>query len=124
MITLESAILFDMEYEDIVSIAASNMPYEFRDDAIQAGYIGLLNGLKNKDKVKTNLRGYLYRCVINEMIKELGKLHRPFSLNSKLFNRLLKYKKEKGMGLNKLFDPELEQLLSIKQWSYMQYGQD
>lgn len=112
-----------MQHEDIVVIAANHIPREFRDDAIQAGYIGLLNGLKNKSKVKSNFRGYLYRCVTNEMIKEVGKLHRPFALHSKLFVRLLKYKKLKGMGVNKLLDPELEQLLSIKQWSYTQHDE-
>lgn len=99
------------------------MPYEFRDDVVQAGYIGLLNGLRNKNKVRTNLRGYLYRCITNEMIKEVGKLHRPFSLNNKLFLKLLKYKKLKGIGANKLLEPELEHLLSIKQWSYSQDGE-
>ena len=112
-----------MQHEDIVTIASRHIPYEFREDAMQAGYIGLINGLRNKDKVKSNLRGYLYRCVTNEMIKEVSKLHRPFSLNNKLFVKLLKYKKLKGMGAAKLLDPELEQLLSIKQWSYTQYGE-
>lgn len=112
-----------MQHEDIIIIASRHVPYEFREDAIQAGYIGLLNGLRNKHNIKTNLRGYLYRCITNEMIKEVGKLHKPFALNSKLFVKLLKYKKLKGMGIKQLLNPQLEQLLSIRQWSYTQYGE-
>ncbi len=107
-----------MEHEDIIKIALRNIPNEFREDATQAGYIGLIEGLKNRNKVKSNLRGYLYRCVTNEMIKEVGQLHKPFALNSNLFSKLLKYKKLKGIQSNVLVNAELEKLLSVKQWSY------
>jgi len=109
-----------MEHEDIVGVAARKLPRELREDAIQAGYVGLLNGLKNKDSIKTNLRGYLYRCVANEMIREAAKLHRPFSLNSSTFNQLLKYKKLKRFGkpvCNTMSVEELERILNVKQWS-------
>jgi len=112
-----------MDHEDIISVAVRHMPEELRDDARQAGYIGLLNGLKNKRSVRSNLRGYLYRCITNEMIRELAKLHKPFALNSQVFNLLLKYKKLKRFGredllsCNKMTVDELEELLRIRQWS-------
>jgi DNA-directed RNA polymerase specialized sigma subunit len=110
-----------MDHEDIICIALSHIPRDLKDDARQAGYIGLMQGLKNKNKVVSNFRGYLYRCVTNEIIKEMSKLYRPFSLNSKLFCKLLKYKKLRGIGANKLINNELEKLLQVKQWSYSDY---
>jgi len=113
-----------MDHEDIINVAIRHIPEGLREDARQAGYIGLLNGLKNKRTVRSNLRGYLYRCVTNEMIRELAKLHKPFALNSQVFNLLLKYKKlkrfgkEKLLGCNKMTIEELEELLRIRQWSY------
>jgi len=113
-----------MNHEDIINVAIRHIPEEFRDDARQAGYIGLLSGLKNKDAVRSNLRGYLYKCITNEMIREMAKLYRPFALKSKIFNLLLKYKKLKGLGKEKLLGcdkttiAELEELLRIRQWSY------
>ena len=108
-----------MEYEDIIAVAANRVPSELREDAMQAGYIGLINGLKNTS-IKQNLRGYLYKCVSNEMIREAAKLYRPFALSSGTFNQLLKYKKAKRFGQIKSFKmsvSELERLLTIKQWS-------
>jgi len=108
-----------MEHEDIIPVAANRLPSEFREDAMQAGYIGLMNGLKNTS-IKKNLRGYLYRCITNEMIREAAKLHKPFALSSGTFNQLLRYKKAKRFGQVKSFKmsvSELEKLLTIKQWS-------
>lgn len=115
-----------MEYEDIIGVAAKHIPEEFREDARQAGYIGLMNGLKNIALVRINLRGYLYRCVSNEMIREAAKLHRPFALSSNTFNQLLKYKRLKRLGeldssSSKMNLEELESLLRIKQLSYHEY---
>ena len=111
-----------MEHEDIIGVAIKHIPEEFREDARQAGYIGLLNGLRNRSSVRSNLRGYLYRCVSNEMIREAAKLHKPFSLSSNTFNQLLRYKKLKRFGRqdnsSKMSIDELERLLRIKQWSY------
>ena len=118
------AILGDyMEHEDIIGVAIKHIPEELREDARQAGYIGLMNGLKNKASVRTNLRGYLYRCVSNEMIREVAKLHKPFALSQNTFNQLLKYKKLKRFGkldqsTSKMDLGELEKLLRIKQWSF------
>ncbi len=111
-----------MEHEDIIGVAIKHIPEELREDARQAGYVGLINGLKNRSSVKSNLRGYLYRCVSNEMIREAAKLHRPFALNSNTFNQLLRYKKLKRFGrldesTSKMDLEQLERLLSIKQWS-------
>lgn len=85
------------EYKDIINIALKNIPFELRDDARQAGYVGLLNGLASKTP-RNNQRGYLYRCAINEIIRELASLQRPFSLNRDIFCRLLKYRKLKRYG--------------------------
>ena len=116
-----------MEYEDIIGIAIKHIPEEIREDACQAGYIGLINGLKNREFIRTNIRGYLYRCVSNEIIRELAKLHRPFALSQNTFNQLLKYKKLKRFGkldnLTKMSVEELERLLRIKQWSYDQHDE-
>lgn len=116
-----------MEHEDIIGVAIKHIPEEFREDARQAGYIGLMNGLKNKSSIKTNLRGYLYKCITNEMIREAAKLHRPFALSQNTFNQLLKYKKLKRFckqnSSTKMSIEELERLLAIKQWSYDQYDE-
>ena len=111
-----------MEHEDIIGVAIRHIPERLRDDARQAGYIGLINGLKNQRSVRTNLRGYLYRCVTNEMIREVAKLYQPFALSQNTFNQLLKYKKFKRFGkrinTSKMNIDELENLLRVKQWSY------
>jgi len=111
-----------MEHEDIIGVAVKHIPQELREDARQAGYIGLMNGLKNRALIQTNIRGYLYRCISNEMIREIAKLYRPFALSSNTFNQLLKYKKFKRFGkldsLSKMNVEELERLLRIKQLSY------
>lgn len=111
-----------MEHEDIIGVAIKHIPEELREDARQAGYIGLMNGLKNRSSVRTNLRGYLYRCIANEMIREAAKLHKPFALSQNVFNQLLKYKKLKRFGKldsssSKMNLDELDKLLRIKQWS-------
>lgn len=90
------------EYRTMIEKAANRMPLEYRDDAIQAGYLGLVKGLKNKDNVKSNFDGYLFRCIKNEIIKEIGSLHRPFSLNPKIFCSLVKYKHMKKYDLEGL----------------------
>lgn len=114
-----------MEHEDIIGVAIKHIPEELREDARQAGYIGLINGLKNRASVQTNLRGYLYKCISNEMIREAAKLYKPFALSSNTFNQLLKYKKlkrfDKQDNLTKMSIDKLEKLLAIKQWSYDQY---
>ena len=111
-----------MEYEDIIGVAIKHIPEELREDARQAGYIGLINGLKNKESVRSNLRGYLYRCISNEMIREVAKLHRPFALSQNTFNQLIRYKKLKRFGKldnsTKMSIDELERLLGVKQVSY------
>ena len=111
-----------MEHEDIIDIAIVNVPREFRDDARQAGYVGLINGLRHLDGVE-NIRGYLYRCVQNEMIKEVAKLYTPFSVSPYMLNTLIKYKKLTRFNsvsfrkVNKMDISEIERILRIKQWS-------
>jgi len=91
------------EYNEIINIALLNVPWELRDDARQAGYLGLLNGLSSNKK-KTNKKGYLFRCVVNEIIRELASLQRPFSLNRDIFCKLIKYRKLKRYGQEHLIN--------------------
>lgn len=113
------------EYRPMIEKAASRMPSEYRDDAIQAGYLGLVKGLQNKDNVKDNFDGYLFRCIKNEIIKEIGSLHRPFCLNPKIFCSLVKYKHMKKYNLegiaalSKTSIDELEKLSKTTQRSFV-----
>jgi len=108
------------QYKDIISLVLKHVPGEFREDAEQAGYVGLLNGLRHVDKAE-NTRGYLYRCVSNAVIKEIASLQRPFALNSDVFCKLLKYRKLKRFGLerkakfNAMSMEQLERIMSSEQ---------
>jgi len=110
-----------MKYENIIDIATRYIPKDLKDDAKQAGYLGLLSGLKSSS-IHTNKFGYLYRCARNEIISEMGRLFKPFALNPTTYNELIKYKKLKRLntlgGFTKTSIEELELLLLIKQRSY------
>ena len=112
------------KYKEIINVALKNVPFEFMDDARQASYIGLLNGLTNKKPVR-NKKGYLYRCVVNEIIKELATLQRPFSLNRDVFCKLIKYRKLKRYGqehlakFNTLPIKTLEHIMTSEQKSLL-----
>jgi len=107
------------EYARIVSCALKNIPLEFIDDARQAGYVGILAGLSKLHTVKSNKDGFLYRCARNEILKELGRLHRPFSLSKDIFILYLKYKNMKDMGTEDLLNlsesrvEQLEKLVGV-----------
>lgn len=109
-----------VEHEDIIGLVLKHVPCEFREDAQQAGYVGLLNGLKHADKAD-NTRGYLFKCVSNEILREVASLQRPFALNSDTFCRLLRYRKLKKLGkeylakFNVLPIERLEQIMSSEQ---------
>ena len=87
------------EYEDIVKCAVKNVPKHFLDDARQAGYLGILNGLK-----KNNSPGYLFRCARNEIIKELGELQKPFALNKDVFCKILAFRRMKAYSNDDIFN--------------------
>jgi len=110
-----------MEYENIINVAVKHVPVELIEDARQAGYVGLLKGLKSSS-ISINNDGYLYRCARNEVMNEMARLHRPFALNFTIYNKLLKYKRLKRFNIPGCFTKtsidELELLLLTKQRSY------
>lgn len=108
---------FLQQYEFIVEAAVRNVPSEFRDDAHQSGYLGLLNGLKNKHRATININGYLYKCVLSQIIRDIGQLYRPFSLNKNIYNELLKYKKMKRLGIDDSINCGMEKIISTRQIS-------
>lgn len=66
-----------------------------RDDAYQAGCVGLVVGLKEVSS-KNNPDGYLYRCVRNEVLKEMAVLNDVFALDTKTLLRLIKSREAKA----------------------------
>ena len=95
-----------------------------RDDLVQSGLIGILNGLKTYDPKKA--RGfkkttYILKCIRAEMMEEANKFYGPFRLphEKKLsLNKLCKllnkqYSKEDIKKSLSLSEKEYEEILSI-----------
>lgn len=68
-----------------------------KDDAYQAGCVGLVLGLKESSN-KDNPDGYLFRCIRNEVLKEMATLHDVFALDTKTLLRLIKAKEARTYG--------------------------
>ena len=106
------------EHKEMINKAIRKVPSEMREDAFQAGCVGLVTGLKNSDKTD-NPDGYVYTCIRNEVLKLMASLNPYYALDVATLIKLLKYKRAKAYGL----EPEglttaniaqLEQILQNK----------
>lgn len=101
-------------HDAIVKVALSSVPRAFLEDARQAAYLGLIKGLRKQPDAS---RGYLYRCAKNEILKELGNLHSPYSLNKDIFILMLKYKtlkqyrQEAKLNLDEKMEMRIEKII-------------
>jgi DNA-directed RNA polymerase specialized sigma subunit len=87
----------DSKHKTLIDKAIKKVPSRLRDDAFQAGCLGLLVGLRNLDKVE-NQDGYLYTCIRNAVMNEMASLHNIYCLDSRTLSNLAKYKKAKAYG--------------------------
>lgn len=89
------------QYEPLIFKIIRDVPQDIKDDCYQAAVIGLLKAEKNKESVK-HYKSYVFRCMKNEVIKEIAKLkgcgNGLFSLDKITFLLLGKYKKLKNRG--------------------------
>lgn len=69
-----------------------------REDAFQAGCVGLVVGLKESAKTD-NPDGYVYTCIRNEVLKMMASLNTFYALDVRTLLKLLKYKRAKAYGL-------------------------
>lgn len=111
------------QYEPLIRKILSEVPRDIRDDCYQAAIIGLLKAEKKKDKVKF-YNSYVFRCMKNEVIKEIANLKGPgnglFCLDKITFLLLSKYKRMKYTGedisqlnLSEGRQRDLDKLLSL-----------
>jgi DNA-directed RNA polymerase specialized sigma subunit len=102
----------ETKHKEMINKAIRKVPTRLRDDAFQAGCVGLVVGLKSSVGA-INPDGYVYSCIRNEVLKLMASLNATYSLDVKTLTKLLKYKRAKAYGL----DPTSEGLTTanIKQ---------
>lgn len=88
----------DTKHKDMINKAIRKVPTRLRDDAFQAGCVGLVVGL-NSATGTINPDGYIYRCIRNEVLKLMASLNATYSLDVRTLTNLLKYKRAKAYGL-------------------------
>lgn len=93
------------EYEYLIDRILRKVPEYLRDDCYQAAYLGLLKAkarqLSNKGSGPIQFfKAYAYRCMQNEVTKEVAQLHGSghgaFSLDKTTFLLYCEYKRRKS----------------------------
>ncbi len=84
----------------MINKAIRKVPARLRDDAFQAGCVGLLKGLGKVAYSDSNPDGYVYTCIRNEVMREVAALNPIYALDVKTLGELLKLKRTKAYGLD------------------------
>lgn len=88
----------ETKHKEMINKAIRKVPNRLRDDAFQAGCVGLIVGLKSAEGTD-NPDGYVYCCIRNEVLKLMASLNATYSLDVRTLTNLLKYKRAKAYGL-------------------------
>lgn len=89
------------KHTDMINKAIRKVPARLRDDAFQAGCVGLVRGLEKSELYShDNPDGYVYTCIRNEVMREIAALNPIYALDVRTFSELLKLKKAKAYGLD------------------------
>jgi DNA-directed RNA polymerase specialized sigma subunit len=87
------------EYEYLINKILSKVPSYIRDDCYQAACMGLLKAKEREHSVEF-FKSYAYRCMQNEVTKEVAKLHGSgnglFTLDKTTFLLFCEYKRRKS----------------------------
>jgi len=116
------------DYEYLINKILSKVPKYIRDDCYQAACIGLLKAKEKEHSVKF-FKSYVYRCMQNEVTKEVAKLHGPgnglFALDKTTFLLFCEYQRRKNndgdiedMGLSNNRIETFEALIDSDRYSY------
>ena len=89
------------EYDKLINKILSKVPSYIRDDCYQAACLGLLKAKEKEDSIKF-FKTYAYRCMQNEVTKEVARLHgignALFSLDKITFLLFCEYRRRKNKG--------------------------
>jgi len=86
------------KHTEMINKAIKKVPARLREDAFQAGCVGLVKGLE-KSLDSSNPDGYVYTCIRNEVMKEVASLSPFYALDVRTLSQLLKLKKSKAYGI-------------------------
>jgi DNA-directed RNA polymerase specialized sigma subunit len=106
----------------MINTAIRKVPTRLKEDAFQAGCVGLVIGLKNSPST-SNPDGYVYKCIRSEVFKELAALNGIYSLDAQILINLMKYKRARAYGqdptkeLGAATIKQLEKIINTKGWS-------
>lgn len=81
----------------MINKAIRKVPNRLKEDAFQAGCVGLVVGLE-KSNGANNPDGYVYTCIRNEVIRLMASLNEIYAIDTNTLMKLLKYKKHKAYG--------------------------
>lgn len=82
-----------LDHAKIVKVATRDVPARFRDDAVQASYLGILKGIGREAE---NPAGYLYKCARHEVIELLAALSFPMRITKQHLLKAWRCEKEKA----------------------------
>lgn len=118
------------EYEYLINKILRNVPSYIRDDCYQAACLGLLKAkAKENEHAVEFFKAYAYRCMQNEVTKEVAKLHGPgnglYSLDKTTLLLYCEYKRRKSsdagledMSLSKNRITAFERMIHSKRKDY------